>query len=311
MAAQSARADIDWASAYWRPRVHIVGNDFIRRIRVFEPLQELGYVEGREFEIIYRYADGDMTRLPALADELVQRKPTIIVTTNTATTIAVRQVTATIPIISAILTDPVGLGLVASHSRPGGNVTGIEFTLEGLPGKLLELSREVVPSASRIGMLVNIRNPSNLVQQRDTEAAAASSGVKLSIAEVRAVGDLDAAFEPLALARVQVLLVPGDLMFLTERRRVAASALAARLPTVFAGREFVEDGGLISYGISVLENWRRVADYVDKVLKGAKPADLPVQFPTKLELVINLKTAKALGLEVPPTLLARADEVIE
>jgi putative tryptophan/tyrosine transport system substrate-binding protein len=274
-------------------------------------MQELGYVEGRDVDIVYRYADGDMTRMPALADELIRLAPDVVVTTNTAGTLAVRQKTATLPVVSTVLTGPVGLGLVASHARPGGNVTGILVTVDTLPGKLLDLAREVVPGAKRIGMLVNPRNPSNTVQQRDTETAAAASGIKLVSREVRAPDELDAAFQAFAQASVDFVIVPADLMFLNERRRVAALALSARLPSIFSYREHVEDGGLLSYGINLVENYRGVAAYVSKILKGAKPADLPVQLPTKFELIVNLKTAKALGIELPPTLLARTDEVIE
>jgi putative ABC transport system substrate-binding protein len=183
--------------------------------------------------------------------------------------------------------------------------------LDTLLGKQLELAREVVPGASRIGMLVNMRNPSNVIQRRNAEATAPALGINLVPVDVRSPEDFDAAFQALTRDGGEFVLVLSDVIFAAERRRIAALAIAARLPTMYGLREHVEDGGLVSYGLALRENWRRAAYFVDRILKGAKPADLPVELPTKFELVINLKTAKALGLEVPPSLLARTDEVIE
>ena len=276
-----------------------------------QALGQLGYVEGRDFMLDLRWAEGRVERLPALADELARLAPDVVVTAIAAAAIAAKQAMPTIPIVSASLSDPIGLGLVASHNRPGGNVTGILITVDGLVGKQLELAREVVPGASRIGMLVNMRNPSNAVQRRDAEAAAPALGIDLVPVDVRSPEDVDAAFQTLTRERSAFVLVLSDLIFVTGRRRIAEMAIAARLPTMYGLREFAEAGGLVSYGIDVRENWRRAAYFVDRILKGEKPADLPVELPTKFELVINLKTAKALGLDVPPSLLARADELIE
>jgi putative ABC transport system substrate-binding protein len=200
---------------------------------------------------------------------------------------------------------------VASHNRPGGNVTGIMLTLEGLIGKQLELARDVMPGASRVGMLVNMRNPSNAGQRKDAEITAPALRIDLVTVDVRSSEDIDVAFQTLARERSTFVLVLSDTLFSTERRRIAALAIAAQLPTMFGLREHAEAGGFVSYGVAILENWRRSAYFVDKILKGTKPADLPVELPSKFELIINLKTAKSLGIEVPATLLARADEVIE
>jgi putative ABC transport system substrate-binding protein len=274
-------------------------------------LQELGYIEDRNIDIVYRYADGDMARMPALADELVQLNPDVIVCASTAGILAIKQATATIPIVSVALTDPEGFGFVTSMARPGGQVTGILITLDSLPAKLLQLVLEVLPTATRIGLLLNASNPTHGVVRRNAEAAAASFARNLVRVEVRVPDDLDAAFQKWARERVDLGLVLYDAMFLSERRHIAALATAARLPIMYGFREHVEDGGLMSYGVDLRESFRRGAIYVDKILKGAKPGDLPVELPTKLELVINLNTAKALGITIPPPIIVRADEVIE
>ena len=274
-------------------------------------MQELGHVEGKDVDIVYRYADGDLTRFPSLAEELVRLGPDVIVASNSASTIAVKRATASVPIVSVALTDPINLGLVASYARPGGQVTGVLANLDGLAGKLLELLREVVPSAARIGVLVNVNDPSDGFQLRDADAAAAALSIKLVPVEVGSPADLGAAFQALQREHVEAIFVPRDGMFLNERRQIAMAAAEARLPAVFSFREHVEVGGLISYGINLRENWRRTAFYADKILKGAKPGDIPVELPTKLELVINLKTAKLLELTVPLILQQRADEIIE
>jgi putative ABC transport system substrate-binding protein len=234
-----------------------------------------------------------------------------VVTAIAAAAVAATRAMPATPIVSATLIDPIRLGLVASHNRPGGKVTGILFTLEGLIGKQLELARELRPGASRIGMLVNMRNPGNEAQVRDAEASAPALGVTLAVIEVRTPDDIASAFERASRARSEFMLVLSDLIFATERRRIAELAIAAGLPTMYGLREFAEAGGFVSYGIHLRENWRRAAYFVDRILKGTNPADLPVEVPTRYELIINLKTAKALGLDVPPILLTRADEVIE
>jgi ABC-type uncharacterized transport system substrate-binding protein len=274
-------------------------------------LGQLGYVEGRDLVLDLRWAEGELDRFPALAGELALLAPDVVVAAISAAVAPAKQAMPTTPIVCPFLIDPIGLGLVASHNRPGGNVTGIMFTLDGLLGKQLELVREVVPSASRIGMLVNMRNPSNAGQQRDAELAASSLGVDLVTVDVHSPEEIDAAFQTLIRERSDFVLVLSDLAFNMKRHRIAALAIAARLPTMYGLREHADAGGLVSYGTSILENWRRAAYFVDRILKGTKPADLPVEVPTKFEMIINLKTAKALGLDVPPTLLAIADEVIE
>jgi ABC-type uncharacterized transport system substrate-binding protein len=274
-------------------------------------MQELGYVAGRDYGFEVRYAEGDQTRNPLLAEELVRLKPDVIVSGTTAGTIAVKKLTDAIPIVSQGLTDPIGFGWAASHARPGGNVTGMLLSVEDLPSKQLALAVEMVPGVNKIGLLINPGNPSHPFLRPGLDIAAKALGVELVALEVRLPDDLHAAFPSFARDSVKIVLALTDAMFLNERKRIAFLGMAARLPTMFGSRENVEDGGLMSYGIDLRANWRRAATFVDKILKGARPGDLPLEFPTKLELVINLTAAKVLGLDVPPTLLARADEVIE
>jgi putative ABC transport system substrate-binding protein len=274
-------------------------------------MRELGYVEGRDYGFEVRYAEGDITRIPQQAEDLVGLKPDIIVSGTMAGLMATKKLTDTTPIVSLTLIDPVGFGVAASHSRPGGNVTGVLLTVEDLPSKQLALAVEMVPSANKVGVLINVNNPNNPPQLRNVEVAAATLRVELVPLTIGMPDELHAAFQHLARDGVKIVLVPTDAMFLTERKRIALFAMAARLPTMFGSRENVEDGGLMSYGVDVRDSWRRTASFVDKILKGAKPGDLPIEFATKLRLLINLTAAKALGLEVPPTVLARADEVIE
>ena len=271
-------------------------------------LRELGYRDGHEFDIAYRFADGDVAILPRLAEELVRLNPDVIYAINAT---PAKLATTTIPIVSPVLNDPVHLGLVASYAHPGGNVTGIMSAVDDLPGKQVELARELIPGLVRLGMLVNVSSAVSLPQRQPVEAAARASKVELAPFEVRGPDDLDPAFQALARENAEALIVLQDTMVFSYRQRIAALAVAAKLPTIFGFRNHVDAGGLISYGVNIGANHRRAAAYVVEILKGAKPSDLPVEFPTKLELIINLKTAKALGLDVPPTLLARADEVIE
>src|SRR5215510_11155488 len=276
-------------------------------------LQELGYVEGQNIDIVYRYAEGDQQRNPLLADELVRLKPDVIVVTDgTDAVLAVKQATATIPIVSTVLSEvAAALGLVESQARPGGQVTGILTTLEGLTGKQLELLHELVPGATRVGMTFNTRTRAHTVWQREVKAAANALGVTLVPVDIRTANDFAAGFQTFVRERVELVLLLGDALVMIERKQIADLATAARLPSMYLYREYAVAGGLISYGINLRENSRRAAAYVDKILKGSKPGDLPVEFPTKLEMVINLKTAKALGITIPPLVLARADEVIE
>jgi putative ABC transport system substrate-binding protein len=274
-------------------------------------MQELGYVEGRDYAFEGRYADGDPRRLPLLVEELVRLRPDVIVTSNAAAALVAKQATTSIPIVGCLMIDPVGIGLVASEARPGTNVTGMLIRVEGLTGKQLEIARDAMPGVREFGVLVNAGNPSNVVQRRECESAAAKLGVSLAPVEVRSADQLGPAFQKFVREGASFVVVLADAMFNAASRQIAAFALASRLPTVYGQREYVENGGLISYGINQRDNFRRAAYYVDRILKGGKPADLPIEFATKIELVINLATAKAIGLTIPPTLLVRADEVIE
>jgi ABC-type uncharacterized transport system substrate-binding protein len=274
-------------------------------------MRDLGYVEGQNWTFEGRYADGDQARSQSFAEELVRIKPDVLVSGAMAGVVASKKFTDTIPIVSPILVDPVGLGFARSHARPEGNVTGVLLTVEDLPSKQLALAIEMISNARKVGLLVNPGNPSHEAQRPNIEAAAATLGVELIALQTRLPDDLHAAFDKLTRERVAMVLALPDGMFLSERKRIALLAMAARLPTMFGLRQNVEDGGLMSYGIDLRESWRRTAAFVDKILKGTKPGDLPIEFPTRLELVINLTAAKVLGLDVPPTLLARADELIE
>jgi len=277
----------------------------------FQGMRELGYVEGQDYGFEVRYADGNVSRIPPLIEELVRLKPDIIVSGTMAGVIAAKKLTDTIPIVCADLTNPIEFGVAASYARPGGNVTGVLLTVEDLPTKQLALAVEVIPGASKVGLLVHSDNPIQPALQRSLDASVNALGVELTVLKITSPDDLHAAFQRLARERVKVVMMLQDFMFLNERKRIALFAMAERLPTMSGFRENVEDGGLMSYGTNVRESWRRTASFADKILKGAKPGDLPIEFPTKLELLINLITAKALELTIPSTLLARADEVIE
>ena len=276
-----------------------------------EGMRTLSYIEGRDFEMDYRWGEGHLERMPMLAKELVGSKPDLILAAIMPAVVAARAVTETIPIVCPLLADPVRLGLVKSDARPGGTVTGLLLFVEGLPSKQLELVLDLIPAATKIGLVVNPDNVNSLSQREELESAVGAKAMKIATVEVRTPEKVDSIFPTLAKERVDAVIVSRDTVFFTERARLAASAAAIRLPTVYGFRENVEEGGLISYGISLSENFRRAATYVAKILKGARPGDLPIEFTTKLELVLNLRAAKVLGLEIPPTLLARADEVIE
>jgi putative tryptophan/tyrosine transport system substrate-binding protein len=276
-----------------------------------EGMRDAGYVEGEGFDFAFRFADGDLTKLTADAEELVSLKPDVIVPIDPVATGAVKKATSTIPIVAPILVDPVNQGLIASYSRPGGNLTGVANIVPGLWGKVVEIAHELVPTAATIGLLFNPANPTHVHVRPEIESAGVASGVKIVAAGAAATTELDPAFKALVAAGVQAVLVIADPLFLGETVRISALALGVHLPTLSNAREFVEAGGLISYGISLAANEHQSASFVERILRGAKPADLPVEFPTKIEMVVNLKTARALGLTVPPTLLASADEVIE
>jgi putative tryptophan/tyrosine transport system substrate-binding protein len=274
-------------------------------------LRQLGYSEGRNIHIESRFADGIIERLPALAAELVGLNPRVIVSGPLPANLALQKATTTIPIVMGTGADPVGFGVVKSLGHPGGNITGLSNFADELASKQLDVMGELLPRLSRVGVLINVTNPLHVPQWRETQAAAGRTAITLVPLEVEKAEQLEGAFATLAREQVDAVLVPGDIIFTTHYRRIADLALSARLPAIYFARARAENGGLISYGPDIREGYRRAATYVDKILKGAKPADLPVEQPTKIELVINMQAAKALGLAVPPQLLARADEVIE
>jgi ABC-type uncharacterized transport system substrate-binding protein len=278
-----------------------------------QALRELGWVEGQNIVIDYRSAEGRLDRLPDLAAELVRLKVDIIVAVATQGVAAAKNATETIPIVMISgSADPVGLGFIASLARPGGNVTGLSYSVgPEIAGKGLGLLKEIVPKVRRVAILSNPASPVQPLFIREVKTAAPSLGVQLQLLEVRGPDEFDSAFSAMAKERVGALLVVADSMLIFHQKRLVDLAARSRLPVACGTRESVEAGGLMSYGPSVRDLFRRAATYVDKILKGAKPGDLPVEQPTKFELVINLKTAKALGLTIPRSLLGRADEVIE
>jgi putative ABC transport system substrate-binding protein len=277
---------------------------FVQRLR------ELGWIENRTVAIEYRWAEGRDGRYGEFSAEFVRRNVDVIVTAGTTSVLAAKEATAAIPIVFAMTADPVGGGLVESLARPGGNVTGLSLQQADLAGKRLELLREVVPGLRRVAILANVGNPPTVVEMGEAQAAARTLGIDTVTFEIRRAEDIARAFDELK-GRPEALYVLGDGLLDFNRLRVNVLALGARLPTMHANREYVEAAGLMSYGPNFPDLFRRAADFVDKILRGAKPADLPVEQPIKFDLIINLTTARALGITVPPTLLARADEVIE
>jgi ABC-type uncharacterized transport system substrate-binding protein len=276
-----------------------------------DAMHQLGYAEGRNARYEFRFADGALERLPQLAADLVSLNPSVIVSGPLPANIAVQKATTTIPIVMGTGADPVGFGVVKSLAHPGGNITGVSNFAEELASKQLDLMRELLPRVSRVGVLINTTNPLHVPQWKETEAAAAKAGITLVSFEIERIDQLETAFETFAHERMDAVLVPPDTTFNTHTQRIAQLAASARLPAIYFYRGQAESGGLISYGPDISEGYKRAASYVDKILKGAKPADLPVEQPTKIDLVVNMETAKALNLNVPPSLLARADEVIE
>jgi putative ABC transport system substrate-binding protein len=277
---------------------------FVQRLR------ELGWIENQNLAIEYRWADGRSERFAEIANEFVRIKVDVIMTWSGGPVIAAKQATTVIPIVFASQTDPVGTGLVASLSRPGGNVTGLSVQQTDTAGKRLELLREIVPGLNRLAILANVGGPGAVLEMAEVMAAARTLGIEAFTFEIRQAEDIALAFDSFK-GRTEALYISTDPLVFTNRIRINTLAQSARLPTMYSQREYVEAGGLVSYGANIPDLFRRSAEYVDKILRGAKPADLPVEQPTKFDLVINLTTAKALGLTIPQTFLLRADEVIE
>ena len=297
------------------PRIGYLGatsasSESLRHEAFRQGLREVGYIEGQNITIEYRYAEGKLDRLPALAAELVALKVDVIVTGGPQATRPAKKATATIPIVMAFDSDPVGNGFVTSLARPGGNVTGLSALSPEISGKQLELLKEIVPTLSRVAVLGNSAEPANALVLREVELAAGAFGVKLQYLDVLGPKDIETAFRAASKGRADAVLVLLSPVVISHRTQLVEIALKSRLPAIYPRPEFVEDGGLMSYATSFADLSRRAATYVDKILKGTKPADLPVEQPTKFELVINLKAAKQIGLTIPPNVLAQADKVI-
>jgi putative tryptophan/tyrosine transport system substrate-binding protein len=278
---------------------------------LFQGLRELGYVEGQNLVVERRFAEGHIERFAEFAAEMVRLKVDVIIVVTTPAAFAARSATSTIPIVHPAAIDPVGTGLIASLAHPGGNVTGLAVLNAETSAKRLQLLQDVVPGLSQGAVLWNAANPANGLAWNETEGAARALGVALQSHEVRAPKDFDDAFAGITRQHPDVLLVLQDALTLEHRKEIIGFALREKLPTMYVGKEWVEEGGLMSYGDRLPERYRRAADLVDRILRGAKPADLPVEQPTTFELVVNLKTAKAIGLSLSPAFLARADQVIE
>jgi putative ABC transport system substrate-binding protein len=276
-----------------------------------EGLRELGYVEGQNIVIESRWAEGNYDRLPGLAAELVSLKVDVIVTYAPPAIQAAKQATGAIPIVMAVVIEPVATGFVASLARPGGNITGLSLMAPELVGKQLEILKEVVPKVSRVALLGNPANAGTAPQVRHAQDAAQAFGVRLQTLEVRGPSEIDSAFGAMTRERAGAVIVLVDAMLVDHRTQIADLATKRRLPAVYGITDHAEAGGLMAYGANVNDRFRRAAYYVDRILKGAKPADLPVEQPTKFELIINLKAAKQIGLTIPPNVLARADRVIK
>ena len=273
-------------------------------------LGELGWGDGRNIAIVYRWADGRADRSAEIAAEFIQLKVDVIATSGTPMALAAKRATSTIPIVFATAGDPVGTGLIASLARPGGNVTGLSMQQIDLGSKRIELFRELVPQLRRLAVMANVRSPDAVRQLQDVKTTVDALGLEFVKCEIPRIEDVASVIDGLK-SRAEALYVISDPLLFSYRDRVNALAMSIRLPTIYSFRDHVETGGLMSYGPNYQSMFRRAADFVDKILRGTKPGDIPVEQPTQFELVINLKTAKVLGIEIPPTLLARADEVIE
>jgi len=284
---------------------------FATRTEAFrQGLRELGYIEGKNILIEYRYADGKTDRVPALADELVRIKVDIIVTGGAPATLSAKDATRTIPIVMASDADPVGSGVVASLARPGGNITGFSTLATDISGKRLELLKEIVPRLSHVAVFGTSSYPGNGQALKEMEVAAGAFGMKLQYLDVLDANDIANGFREASKAHADAVLVLASPVFISQRTRITDLVIRNRVPAIYPNGEYVEDGGLMSYGANNADLFRRAAIYVDKILKGAKPAELPVEQPKKFELIINLKAAKQIGLTIPPNVLARADKVI-
>jgi putative tryptophan/tyrosine transport system substrate-binding protein len=295
---------VGWLSAGTKSSANTGQQEIIRILR------EFGYVNGKNIGFEFRYAENRLDRLPALAEELVSRKVDVLITPGTPGALALLNATKTIPIIFADVTDPVGAGLVASLARPGGNLTGFSSIESVLAGKRLELLKETVGDLSRVAVLWDPQNPSAQQEWKESQRAARELGLQLRSMEVSSADKYEKAFEHAVKARSAALAVLSSPLAAISQQLIADLAAKSRLPSIYVRREFVAKGGLMSYGLDQTERFRRVAVLIAKILKGAKPADLPIEQPTKFELIINLKTAKQIGLTIPPNVLARADKVI-
>ena len=274
-------------------------------------LRRLGYAEGQNVDVDYRYAAGEVEQLKSLAQDLIALKPDMLVGSEPSAARALKSVAPTLPIVCLALTDALIPDLIASYARPAGTVTGMAQSVEGVTGKLVEVALEIIPGAVRIGFLSNPAGASMRLFAQIVDTAAGARGIAVLTEDVSTAGQLAPAFDRFRRQGTQAVIVPANGLFRVQRAQLAQLALAARLPTISAERQYVEAGLLVSYGVNEGENYRRAAGYVDRILKGAKPGDLPVEFPTRVELTINLRTAKALGVDLPPTFVTRADEVIE
>ena len=285
------------AFSYWLPAL-------------LQRLHELGWIENRTMAIEYRWTEGRNERYAQLAAELVRLKVDVIVALGSPAIVAAKQATAVIPVVFPLASDPVGDGLVASLARPGGNITGLSNEQPDLAGKRLEILRELVPGLSRLGYIANVNNPTAMGNVREIQEAAVKLALQIMPLDIKRAEDIAPAIETLK-GRAQALYVVGDPLIADNQIQINTLALAARLPTMHGSRSYIASGGLLSYGPNYSDLFRRAGDYIDKILKGAKPADLPVELPTRIELIVNLKTAKAIGLTIPESFLLRADEVIE
>jgi putative tryptophan/tyrosine transport system substrate-binding protein len=297
------------------PRIGFLSNNRLATVSPWneafrQGLRELGYVEGKSIVIEYRFSEGQLDRLPAMVAELVRLEVDVIVTGGPSSTRIAKRATATIPIVMATDPDPVGNGFITSLARPGGNITGLSTVAREISGKQLEILKETFPKLSRLAVFGTSTTPGTSETLRETESAAGAFGVRLQYLAIRAAKDIEGAFRAAGHERADAVLLLGSAVLNSRQTEISELAVKSRLPAIYGRPEFVEAGGLMSYGVSFVDLHRRVATYVDKILKGAKPADLPVEQPKKFELIINLKTANQIGITIPPNVLSRADKVI-